>query len=47
MRATLLATGHGSLVVHLGLRELVGPLAESIGLLLARVQQRGARTVDE
>ena len=43
----LVGDSDGSLVVHVGLCELVGPLAESIGLLLARVQQRGARAVDE
>jgi hypothetical protein len=37
----------GGLVVHVVLRELVGPLAKPVRLLLARVQQGRARTVDE
>jgi hypothetical protein len=43
----LVGDGHGGLVVDVGLFELVGPVAQVIGLFLSSVEQDRSRAVDE
>jgi len=43
----LVGDGHGGLVVHVSLRNLVCPLSKVVGALASRVHEDGARAVDE
>ena len=43
----LVGDGHGGLVVDVSLFELVGPVAQVIGLFFSSVEQNRLRTMDE